>query len=417
MTAGGRSTTALATGSLVTGVLAYVFFAVTTRALGPETAAPVSVLWTYWSFSGAALTFPLQHWIARSVAAHGTSGPVRAALPRVLGIVAVGAVAVGLASWVLRESLFHRQDAWFPSLVALVTVSSAYLGLVRGGLTAARRFVALALALVSENAVRCAGALALMIAGVRASVGYGLCLVAGGLVGLLWPRAVHFGGSDSPPTTESALAFLGGAAGGQLLGQVVLTGAPVLLALSGGDAADVTALFVGLALFRAPYQLALGMVSQLTGRLTTLVVHGRRAALRRVRAAVVVLTVAAAAAAGAVGALVGPALIRLVFGSEVRLAALPTSLVAVGSAVALANLVMTITVMAQGRTGAVVRAWVAGILCAAVYFTSTGVASLERTCWTFLIAEVVAFVVLLVEEARGTARLAPHAASPTADPA
>ena len=46
-------------------MLAYVFFAAVTRALGAEAAAPVAVLWAWWSFAGAALTFPLQHWIAR----------------------------------------------------------------------------------------------------------------------------------------------------------------------------------------------------------------------------------------------------------------------------------------------------------------------------------------------------------------
>ena len=64
-----RDTSALAFGSAVSGLLAYVFFALVTRALGSEAAAPVAVLWAYWSFAGAALTFPLQHWIARSVSA------------------------------------------------------------------------------------------------------------------------------------------------------------------------------------------------------------------------------------------------------------------------------------------------------------------------------------------------------------
>jgi len=411
-----QQTTALAAGSAIAGLLAYVFFAVTTRALGSEAAAPVSVLWTYWSFAGAALTFPLQHWITRSVAAHGGSGQVRAALPRVVAVVAVATALVSLLAWLLREDLFHRQDAWFPVLVGLVTIGSAYLGLVRGGLAAHRRFVALAWALVSENAVRCAAAVGLMVAGVRASVSYGLCLAAGGIVGLLWPTSVRFARPRPGARSESPLAFLGGAAGGQLLGQTVLTGGPVLLALAGGAPPQVTALFAGLALFRAPYTLALGMVSQLTGRLTVLVVHGDRRTLRKVRVAVVATTLLAAGVAAVVGASVGPALIRLVFGDSVRLAPLPTAVVAVGSAVALANLVVTITVMAQNRSGAVVRAWAVAYLCGAVLFTATGIDVLERTCWTFLVAEVVAFVALLVEETMGTARLAPRRPDPTVDP-
>jgi hypothetical protein len=40
-----RDTSALAIGSAASGLLAYVFFALVTRALGSATAAPVSVLW------------------------------------------------------------------------------------------------------------------------------------------------------------------------------------------------------------------------------------------------------------------------------------------------------------------------------------------------------------------------------------
>jgi O-antigen/teichoic acid export membrane protein len=63
-----RDTAALAAGSATNGVLAYVFFSVTTHALGAKASAPISVLWTYWSVAAAVLTFPLQHWIARVVA-------------------------------------------------------------------------------------------------------------------------------------------------------------------------------------------------------------------------------------------------------------------------------------------------------------------------------------------------------------
>ena len=53
----------------------------------------------------------------------------------------------------------------------------------------------------------------------------------------------------------------------QLIGQVVLTGRRSC-ALAGGAPGEVTTLFAALALFRAPYMLALGMVAQLTTRVT-----------------------------------------------------------------------------------------------------------------------------------------------------
>ena len=129
---GRRQTVALAGGAAVSGLMAYAVFAVTTRALGADAAAPVSVLWTWWGFAGAAFTFPLQHWVTRTVSAHG-EGAVRVALPRVgLAVLAVSVVTGGLA-WLARDALFHRSDAWFPLMVLLVTFGSSLIGLARGG--------------------------------------------------------------------------------------------------------------------------------------------------------------------------------------------------------------------------------------------------------------------------------------------
>ena len=47
MTGPNRASAALALGSIVSGLLAYVLFALITRGLGAEDAAPVTVLWTH----------------------------------------------------------------------------------------------------------------------------------------------------------------------------------------------------------------------------------------------------------------------------------------------------------------------------------------------------------------------------------
>ena len=404
---------ALAAGSAVSGLLAYVFFALATRTLGPVEAAPLSVLWTYWSFAAAALTFPLQHWIARVVTAHG-EGAVRFALPHVIATVLVLSATIGLLCWLIREPLFEREDAWFPVLVAAVTVGAGFIGVLRGGLAAGHRFPALAWAIVAENAVRCAAAAALVLAGVRAAVGYGLCLVAGPLISVLWPTAFRFARTRQDDEAPSLLAFLSGSAGGSVTSQVVLTGGPVVLALTGGSASEVTVLFAALALFRAPYTMALGMVSPLTGRLTVLVLQGDGAALRRIRVLIVAATAAAVAVAGVVGATAGPRLLRLIFGDDVELASSLAALVAVGSALALSNLVLTVAVMAQSRGGAVLRCWLAGAISGGVLLATVDAAALTLTCWAFVVAESVAWVCLLVTDERGSAK-APGRAAGSAD--
>lgn len=406
MRARGGDTTALALGAAANGVLAYVFFVLATRHLGAETAAPVSILWTYWSFAAAALTFPIQHWITRSVAARGGSGGVRQALPRVTALVLVSALAVGLLSWLGRDPLFQRDDVWFPALVAWVTVGSGFVGVVRGGLSAQNRFRSVGLALAAENGLRCGAAVLLVVADVRSSVGFGVCLAAGSLVGLLWPSCLRFARDGNSETVASPIGFLGNAAGGQLLSQAILTGGPVVLALSGGTAAEVTALFAGLALFRAPYTLAIGLVSQLTGRLTRAVVEDRRRMLQKLRAGIFFATGLSALVAGGVGAVAGPFLVRFIFGSQVRIGELPSSLIAIGSALALANLLLTVLIIAHGRSGALTIAWAIAVAAGAAVLSLAGDSPLSRVCWAFAAAELTAFVALLVAEVSRSARLA-----------
>jgi O-antigen/teichoic acid export membrane protein len=397
-----RDTSALAVGSVVSGVLAYVFFALVTRALGPVAAAPVSVLWAWWSFAGAALTFPLQHWITRSVTVHQGERAVRRAVGGVVLIVALVGLVAGTVSWLARDLLFHRSDAAFPLLVVAVVFGSGAMGVVRGLLAARRRFPALGAALVAENALRSVAALALMTAGIEDPVAYGVSLVAGYLTIGCWPSALRIGDAGRGPD-ESPLAFISGASVGQLLGQVVLTGGPVLLAAAGGAPAEITALFAGLALFRAPYTLALGLVSQLTERLTILVVRGRRDALRRFRVWVVLTTLGAAVLGGAVGFWAGPAVMELIFGEGVRLTGGLTLLIAVGSAFALGNLVMTVSALARGRTAALVRGWMVGAAPGALFFWLWPMSALDRTTWTFAIVEATAFCWLVAEDWRSTA--------------
>jgi O-antigen/teichoic acid export membrane protein len=183
---------------------------------------------------------------------------------------------------------------------------------------------------------------------------------------------------------------VGGVATGQAAAQAVLTGGPVLLALAGGAAGDVTALFAALALFRAPYTFSLGMVAPLTARLTAMVAADDVGRLARFRGGTLVATLVAAAVAAPVGALLGPPVMALVFGDDVRLGAGLTTLVAIGSAFALGNLVLTVLLIARGRTSVLLRGWLAAIAMGALLFALSGWPATERTCWTFLLVEVAA---------------------------
>jgi len=403
----------LGLGSAGNGLLAYLVFALTTRVLGAERAAPVSVLWSYWAFAGAAFTFPLQHWATRTVEAHGEE-TVRRALPQVAAVTSAAALVLGVLAWSVRMPLFGRPDAWFPVMVGLVTVGSATIGLVRGGLAARDRLGGVAGSLVAENGLRCLAVAALGLAGVDSAVPFGLCLVAGHLVALAWPSALHYRRGPVPvgaPATP--FGFLAGAGAAQLVAQTVLTGGPVVLALSGGAPRQVTTLFAALALFRAPYMLALGLVAALTARVTRMAVGGHRDRLRTLLRGTLAATAAGALLAGPGAAWLGPWLLRLVFGADVVLGRWQAGVVAVACTVAIANLLLVVLALAQDRAGSVAAAWLVSVLAAAAGFLALSgwneVDASDRVVWAFLVAETLALLALAAAGARSVRRLGPAA--------
>lgn len=395
---------ALPLGSLASGVLAYVFFAVVTRALGADDAAPVSVLWTLWSFAGAALAFPVQHWVVRTVtAAGGDEHDVRAALPGLGSTVLGVSVLCTLVALLGRDPLFGVGGVGFPVLVGVLVLGSAYVGLVRGVLAGRRRWGAAGLALVAENGVRVVAAGVLLVAGVDSPLLFGVVLVAAQGVGVLWPSTLHLRSRGGGPTGVRWWSFLGGAASGQLLSQLVLTGGPVVLALSGAAPREVTGLFAALALFRAPYTVAVGSVPQLTARFTRQSVAGDAGALTRERWLLGGATLALAAVALPLGGWLGPPLVELVFGADVVAPAAVCGWVAAGSVLALGGLAATALVMAGGSTRALARAWGAGLAAAAVVLLVT-----ERddtaVAGAFAAAEAAAFLLLVTARRRAGER-------------
>lgn len=391
-----RAPLLLAAGSVLSGVLAYLLFALVTRGLGASAAAPVSVLWTVWALAGAAFTFPLQHWVARCLTA-GREGDVRSSAGRVGAVVAAAAVASGALAWVFRDRLFHRDDAWFPVLVVLVVLGSAAVGVLRGALAGRGRMAAVAVSLVAENVLRCVLVAVLLVAQVHDPVAHGLCLVAGALVAL-WPGAWRFGGTGSG---SGSLAFLGGAATGQLLAQGVLTGGAVVLALLGGTPAEVTAMFATLALFRAPYMVVLGTLPQVTHQVSGLVVAGDRRTLRVLARRLALLGAVTVALGAAIGVTLGPLLVRTVFGATVTVGTGVAGVIAAGCAVALVNVVLMVGALALDRPGRVAGAWgLAVVAGAAVLLSSTALVPVERVAAAFLVAEVAATVLLGVVASR-----------------
>lgn len=388
-----RDTGALAVGTITNGVLAYIFFALVTRDLGAAAAAPISILWTYWSAAGAVLTFPLQHWTIRTLAAEGEAGVARA-MRRLWAGTALASIGSGLAAYAARDILFGSDGASLPLLVAAVTAGSCLMGMIRGGLAGRRRFVATAAAMVAENAVRLAAAVAVAVAG-WGVVPYGVALAVGPLIGFVWTGSLRYAGDKSGSGVRTSYAGMAsGLAIGSLVAQMVLTGAPVVLAAIGGAPAEITSLFVALALWRAPYLIALGLATQLTGFLTHLVVGGQARRLRAVRWATIAAVVAGAGFAAVIGATVAGQVLRLIFG-DVGLPRWAMAVLGAGTAVALGNLVLLLLLLARGVSRFASGAWLGGLALAAGIMAFTQLDPMASVVWAFAAAQVAAFALML----------------------
>ncbi len=390
-----RDSSVLATGSAAAGLLAYVFFALVTRSLGAERAAPVSVLWTYWALAAAVLTFTVQHWTIRTLAHDRHEAVVARTLPRFAAAGVVLAVASGLLAYALRDEMFSSNGLVFPVLTAAVTAGSLFMGLIRGALAGRRRYTATAASLVGEHGVRVAAAAGLAATGGGAAA-FGVALVGGQLIGLVWLRSLRFdAGAGDAPMVRNPLALASGVAGGSLLAQVVLTGAPVVLATIGGAPAAVTSLFVALAVWRAPYIVALGVTPQVTQVLTKLAVRGDMRHIRQIQGLTVLGVICGSVAALAVGTTVLPTVLRAAFGPDVEMETAALVGLGVGTAVALGNLVLLLMLLAFGRSRAATSSWLAAVAVAAGWTGLSPMAPEPRVVLAFALAQGTAFVLLL----------------------
>jgi O-antigen/teichoic acid export membrane protein len=396
-----KQTSALGAGTVVGGLLAYAFFATATRSLGASDAAPVSVLWTYWTMAAAILTFPLQHWTIRLLT-RGDEGTLARSQSRIWAGTAVVSAFSALLAYLARDVLFHDSTVAYPAMVAGITAGAALSGSVRGALAGRGRYAATGMSMATENLLRVALAVAVAIAG-GGAVAFGLALVAGSFSAFLWPSSLRFGDRSTAAgeSIASPLALVSGLAAGSLIAQVVLTGGPIALAAMGGTPRQVTSLFVTLAVWRAPYLVALGVAPRLTPALTRMTLARDEQRLRRARRWILLAVLGGSAVAFLVGAtIVGPVL-RVVFGIDVVLDWQTAALIGVGTAAAVGNLALLLLMLALGTSRPLNRAWLAAVVVVAAILVAVPVSPLNRVATAFVGAELTAFALLLAAPLRG----------------
>jgi O-antigen/teichoic acid export membrane protein len=383
---------ALVVGTVVSGLAVYAVSIVGIRTYGSAEFAPISVLWTLWAVFVAVLTFPIQHWIIHRMARDASEDAVAAAVPRIVLAGAGLAILLGACSWLAGTRLFGEQRVVWSVLTALLVIGATLTGVVRGVLAGRRKFGSVAAFIAAENILRLVACGVVVAAGGSVEA-FGLALVAGAACVAAWPGAFRLVASDRavPPPVAS---FIGGLGTGNILAQVVLTAGPVVLSAMGAEAAEVTALFVTMALFRAPYVVALGLSVKLTGPVTERAAAGDRAALRRLVGRTSGAAVVSACLAVPIALAIGTQLVDFVYGQSAAPSSRVVALVAAGSVLALGTLALTVILAAQTETARVAAAWAVAVVAAAVVIAVVPVDATMAVTLGFVTAEAVALIAM-----------------------
>lgn len=364
-------------GLIVSGATVYGFLGVTARVLGPERYAALSVLWALVFLAGPGVFIPLEQEVGRTSAGRRATGqPVGAVLrsAAVLGaaLSAVLVLVVLALSSVLLDELFDGQLLLLAGLV-LALPGYALVHLLRGSLAGTGEFRGYSVLVSVEGLLRFLAAVVLAVVGLRTAGGYGLVVglapVAGVLVTLAVVRPQL--GSAGPPMRWSQLTeALGFLLIGSVVAQLLINAGPLAVKLLADDdeAAHAGRLLAGLVLTRVPLYLFQAVQAALLPRLTALAAAGEveafRAGIRRLL--LLIAGVTAVAVGGAL--LIGPPVLRLLFGEGFDLGRRDLALLAAASCAIMTAQALGQALVALHRHAKAALGWVAG---AAVFFTVT----------------------------------------------
>jgi O-antigen/teichoic acid export membrane protein len=358
------------------GVLTYGYLALVAHALPTGRYGAFGAYWSIALIIGFGAFLPVELELARLLA----SRQGRAALPPGALATAAGLAGLSLTAVLAGLPLLLPAVGGFAVAVPLLAlcVISGVQFVLRGLLLGTGRLRLHGSLLLLDAALRVAAAAVVAVAWPGAGpAAFAWTLViaitvvhTGGLAWLVVTRRVHR--RDVAPAAD-ARAFPAAVAPllvGSLCAQVLLNAGPVLVsaAADAGSAALVDRYVATFTLVRLPLFVAVPLQSALVPALTRLSASADPGALRRFLLRLTAGIAALAALGGLLGAAIGPALVRLVFGARYALPGSDTALLASGSGLYLGLLVVSQTLLGARRHRQIALVWLTGLAAGVLVF-------------------------------------------------
>lgn len=310
-------------GTVLLGAASYVHLMAAGHSLRPDGMASLSVLWTILMSVGLGLFFPVEQELTRLVAAHrvagqGVSALLRRFLALTAGVLVLLTAGMAVSARPLADTFFYGRTDMVVAL-ALAFLAMAAGNVTRGVLAGLGRFGPYGMQLAVDGGLRIGLAVACALAGVRSPLAYALILTVAPVASVLATlRPVLRAVRPGPATGWSPLiAGLGPLICSTMLSQVVVNAAVVSTKLlAPADAALVGGLLNAIVLARVPLFVFGSLQASLLSGLSTAAAAGDRAGFSKLLARTCLVVTALGVLGGTPATLLGPWLIRVLFGAQ-----------------------------------------------------------------------------------------------------
>jgi O-antigen/teichoic acid export membrane protein len=386
-------TTMMVVGTAFSAIEAYVFQVIGGRVLGPEGFAPVSVMWTVLFLGFTVFLLPLEQMvIRRRVLSPNSVGPFAGAPVSVIAIIGGASLLTTGFAVLARDSLLGG-DAGFIPVAALMFVGHGVLALGRGHLAGSHRFAAYGTVVVLDAAAKLTGAVVVALMG-WGPVALSWALVVSPIVVFaVRPfRAAPVREGSSEGVLGQDLRFVTAYVMATAASQTVLAAGPLVVGALGAASASISVFFVTTTLFRGPMSASYNLVARILPMATRRAASGDDRPLDRWVVRLLAGGLTAAVVVGLLGAVLGPWIVALLYGSEFRPDAWLAGLAAAGVLAGMAGLVTTQILVARGRTDRLAIVWLAVVALAALTIAVVPGEPAFRVVLAFCVAEAGALV-------------------------
>ncbi len=360
-------------GLLLAGLCTYAFLAIAGHALTPERYSAFAGFWALLFVVAPGIFLPLEQELGRALAARRARGDGGAPVMRRCAAIGGGFLSLlllgsGLAFGAVDGRLLGG-DAVL--MIALLLGLTAYCAehLARGTLSGSGRFRAYGILLGAEGIYRVTFCATLAALHVRSPGAYGLALVAGSFAAVLTALARERGllAPGSHSSNAEVTTALGSLLLASLATQFMFNGGTVVVQLLARPSEQRAAgtFLNGRVLAFVPLFLFQAVTAALLPRLSALNTRGADDEFRRTLMRLLLFVGALGVLATAGAFVLGPAVLRLVFGPAFQLTRVDLALLAASCTTLMAAQALGQGLIARSRYHGVVAGWLCGV---AVFF-------------------------------------------------